>query len=118
VGIVDSESTDWVDRRALDHHGEMIGTVVDVYDDVQTGRAKWLVVSTGYFGTRRAVAPANGASFLGDDVVMSHSKAVIVAAPAVHTYTAIVADDERAVTAHYARHGTPPPGDHEKRQHP
>jgi uncharacterized protein YrrD len=112
------ELAEWVDRRVLDRHGEVIGVVVDLYDDSVTGRTKWLVVSTGFFGTRRKLIPVTGAFLFGDVVVVAYPRDVIVSAPPVHPFTAISAIDERAVIAHYARHGTPPTGSPEERQHP
>jgi sporulation protein YlmC with PRC-barrel domain len=110
-----TESADLVDRGVLDRHGEVIGTVVDVYEDALTGRAKWLVVSTGYFGTRRAVAPVQDAALIGDDVVVAYPRDVIDAAPHVHTFTAITPSDERTVSAHYALHQSPRGGGSSRR---
>jgi len=90
----------------LDRHGAVIGTVVDVFDDCRTGRARWLAVSTGYFGTRRALVPVRGASLLGADVLVAHEMAAVVAAPDVHTYTAIAPSDEAALCAHYGSGGS------------
>jgi hypothetical protein len=114
----DRELAEWVDRRVLDRHGEAIGVVVDLYDDSVTGRAKWLVVSTGFFGTRRTITPVQSASLFEDVVVVAYPKDVIVSAPPVHPFTAISATDERAVIAHYARHGTLPTGSPAERQIP
>ncbi len=115
---IDGGFPQWVDRRALDRHGVVIGTVIDVYEDSQTGREKWLAITTGYFGTRRVVAPVQDASLLGDDVVVAHAKDVIVAAPVVHTFTALTPADERSVSAYFARNGAPPAGHPAERQHP
>jgi hypothetical protein len=42
---------------AMDNHGDLIGVVVDVYEDPSSRRPAWLAISTGFFGTRVAVVP-------------------------------------------------------------
>ncbi|MBA3286610.1 MAG: PRC-barrel domain-containing protein [Acidimicrobiia bacterium] len=98
--------TEWVERRLLDRHGAVVGIVVDIYDDVATGRPKWFAVSTGFFGLRRVVAPASGASRLGEDVMVRHDKHVIDTAPRVRPMVTLRRNDEQALVEHYA--STPP----------
>ena len=82
--------------------------IVDVYNDSWTGQPRWLVLTTGFFGIRRTVAPVRDAVLLGKSVVVAYSKEVIATAPQVHTFTAITAADEPSIVAHYAHHGQRP----------
>lgn len=98
-----SHGTNWIDRRAIDRYGELLGIVVDVYDDAATRRPAWLAISTGFFGARVAVAPVQGATLLGADVVVAHDAATVRAAPAVTTVVTIDALDEQPLVEHYCR---------------
>jgi len=101
VAPMPRQRSDWVDRRALDRRGEVLGLVVDAYTDPVTHRIRWLAVATGFFGTRVAVVPVRGASLLGDDVVIAHSRHVITTAPAVDIVVGVDPADERSLIDHY-----------------
>jgi hypothetical protein len=93
----------WVDRRVVDPAGDLVGVVVDVYADADSGESCWLAISSGYFGTRVLVAPAAGASNRGSDVVIAHSRARVETAPTVHPVAALSGRDEQALRAHFGR---------------
>lgn len=93
----------WLDRRALDNCGELLGTVVDIYDDARTRRPSWLAISTGFFGTRIAVAPVRGASLLGDDVVVAHDRHTVTHAPTVDIVVTVEPNQHQRLLDHYAR---------------
>ncbi len=97
------ELSPWLDRRALDNHGTLLGVVVDICADVVSRRAEWLAISTGFFGTRVAVAPVRGASLLGDDVVIAHDRETITSAPTVDVLVAVDPDQQQLLVYHYAR---------------
>ncbi|MGI9051414.1 MAG: PRC-barrel domain-containing protein [Ilumatobacteraceae bacterium] len=111
-----TELADWVDRRAVDQHGEPVGVVVDIYLDMGTRRAKWLAISSGFFGTRTVVAPVRGASLLGGDVVISHPRELIGATPPVEAVVTIPLAVEQSVIDHYARGCVTPAGPPAERQ--
>ena len=94
---------DWIDRRALDKRGDLIGVIVDVYDDPTSGQPAWLAISTGFFGTRIAVAPLGDTNRLGDDVVIGHPRHTITTAPHVQVVMTIGADEQRSLLEHYTR---------------
>ena len=91
----------WVDRRVRDTSGDVLGVVVDVYEDPHTRRPTWLAISTGYFGTCVAVVPIRGASLLGDEVVVAHNRETITEAPAVEIFVAVTPDHHRQLVDHY-----------------
>lgn len=90
-----------MDRRVRDVSGEILGVIVDVYDDPNTRQPTWLAVSTGYFGTRVAIVPIRSASLLGSDVVIAHDRSLITAAPAVDVFVAVTPDHHRQLLDHY-----------------
>jgi PRC-barrel domain len=96
-----NELADWVDRRAVDRHGQSIVVIVDIYTDAPTGRPAWLAISSGFFGTRVVVAPVGSASLLGEDVVVAHARDVIERAPHVEAIVTIPPGQERSVIDHY-----------------
>jgi len=91
----------WVDRRVRDTGGNVLGVVVDVYEDPNTRQPTWLAVSTGYFGTRIVVVPICGSALLGDDVVVAHNRETITKAPAVEIFVAVTPDHHRQLSDHY-----------------
>ena len=98
----DTEMSSWLDRRVLDRNGDVFGTVVDVYVDAITCEPTWLAISTGMFGTRIAVAPVHGASLLGGDVVVAHSKLTVASAPSAQPRQMLDPSTVLAITHHYA----------------
>ena len=105
------DTNEWLDRRVLDNHGELLGLVVDVYDDATSRRPEWLAISTGFFGTRVAVAPIRGASLLGDDVVVSHDRSTIRNAPPVDIVMTIDRRQQQRLRDHYAHSQSANPAD-------
>lgn len=109
------QPSDWVDRRAVDRHGEVLGLVVDAYTDPATCRVRWLAVATGFFGTRVAVVPVHGASLLGHDVVIAHDRQLVTTAPTVDIVVGVDPADEQSLIDHYARpHPVPAAGTRER----
>lgn len=92
----------WLDRRALDNRGALLGVVVDIYTDLSR-RPEWLAISTGFFGTRVAVAPVRGASLLGEDVVIAHDQRTITTAPTVDVIVAVDPQQQQRLVDHYSR---------------
>jgi len=86
----------------LDKRGELVGVVVDVYDDPSTRRSAWLAISTGFFGTRVGVVPLHGASLLGDDVVIPYTRHVVTSAPRVDVIVTVDPDQQQWLIDHYA----------------
>lgn len=91
----------WVDRLSRDNRGEILGVVVDVYDDPDTRHPTWLAISTGYFGTRITVVPISGCSLLGEDVVVAHDRSTITSAPAVEINVTVAPEHHRRLIEHY-----------------
>src|SRR5688500_11445403 len=71
-GNVDVDAVDWLDRRVFARDIGLIGSVLAVYDDANTGRSAWIEVGMGAFSLRSAVVPLAGAMLWGSDVVVAH----------------------------------------------
>ena len=63
--------------------GEKIGTVEHFFTDDRTGAPTWVAVSTGLFGTRHSVVPANDATFAEGTVRLPVTKDAVRTAPSV-----------------------------------
>jgi hypothetical protein len=98
---VKARGDEWFDRRALDVHGDLLGVVVDVYDDPESRRPAWLAISTGFFGTRIGVVPLRGASLLGPDVVVAYDRHTISTAPAVDVVITVDPGQQQRLLDHY-----------------
>jgi hypothetical protein len=99
---VDVDATNWLDRRVYDRDGEVIGSVVGVYDDPVTGQSTWIAVGMGAFSLRTAVVPVAGALTWGADVIVAHDRATVLAAPWVDVVVSLFPDDEARLVEHYA----------------
>jgi sporulation protein YlmC with PRC-barrel domain len=62
---------------------EKIGTVENVYFDVQTNEPQWLAISGGFLSTKSTVVPLHGAQFEQDSIVVPFTKEQIRNAPDV-----------------------------------
>lgn len=113
-----TDRDEWIDRRAVDNQGGLLGVVVDVYEDSQSRCPAWLAISTGFFGTRIAIAPVHGASRLGEDVVIAHDRRTITTAPGVDIVVAVEPTQQRRLVDHYARPVGAPWSDHHAESSP
>ena len=82
--------------------GEKIGSVEEVYIDEQTQRPEWIGLGTGFFGMKRVLVPAEGASVSGEEVTVPYSKDYVKDAPDIDS-DVIDPETERALYAYYSR---------------
>lgn len=62
---------------------EKIGSVEDLYFDVQTGEPEWLAVGAGILSTKHKLVPLSGATFEDDGVIVPFTKEHVKSAPDV-----------------------------------
>jgi len=67
----------------LDSAGEKIGSVEEVFVDLQTDEPEWLGIGTGFFGTKHVLVPLAGASVADDNVEVRYSKDQVKDSPDV-----------------------------------
>lgn len=91
----------WRGRGVVDHHGEPVGTVADVYLDRQSGEPQWVLVDPGEEGSQPTFVPLAGASYAGEDVSVPFARAEIESAPAMRTGDELSTEDERRLLEHY-----------------
>ena len=110
---MDDEAADWLDKRVYDCRGDLVGSVVGVYDGTGTNRPAWLAIGMGTFGLRTGVVPVRGAVVWGSDVVLAHERQTIIRAPRVGVVETLIPEDEALLAEHYAHppnpfHAVPP----------
>jgi uncharacterized protein (TIGR02271 family) len=88
-------------RTMIDRDGDKIGKIDDVYEDRQGGQAKWALVNTGLFGTKKTFVPLRGAQPDGEDVRVPLEKARVKDAPGIETDGELSENEERELFTHY-----------------
>ncbi|MEZ0069710.1 uncharacterized protein (TIGR02271 family) [Streptacidiphilus sp. MAP12-20] len=71
---------DLIGHKAVDKHGEKIGTVDEVYLDDATGEPEWAAVRTGLFG-RDAFVPLTTSEFVSDELRVPYEKSQVKDSP-------------------------------------
>ena len=85
---------------------EKIGTVEDIYMDDDTREPEWLLVSTGWFGSRQSFVPMEGARRRGEDVFVPYGKDEVKAAPTAEADGHLEPAEEAMLYRHYGMDGT------------
>src|SRR3954447_609565 len=86
----------------VDHDGDTIGTIEDVFLDRQTGEPAWVGVKTGLFGLKHTVVPIRDAQLTEDDTVrVPLEKDLVKRAPRVDPDGELSPEDERKLWEHY-----------------
>ncbi len=49
-----------VGSTVVDHQGDKVGKIADIYLDRDTKQAEWALVESGLFGTKQAFVPLAG----------------------------------------------------------
>jgi sporulation protein YlmC with PRC-barrel domain len=62
---------------------EKIGTVENIYFDVETNEPRWLAISGGFLSSKSTVVPLHGAGYEQDSIVVPFTKDQIRNAPDV-----------------------------------
>jgi PRC-barrel domain len=89
--------------------GEKVGRVTDVYTDTGGSYARYLVVSTGWFGTKEHVVPVDDVRVEGRDddayLVLPYGKDELRDGPTFEPRKNITREHERGIYGHYGRTG-------------
>jgi uncharacterized protein (TIGR02271 family) len=91
----------WHGRDLIGSDGEKIGTVKEIYEDVQTGKPEWGLVSSGFFGTRSHFVPLAGAEPNGESIRVPATKDQVKSAPSIEGEGRLSEADERKLFEHY-----------------
>jgi uncharacterized protein (TIGR02271 family) len=97
----DSAVADWRGATAVDHDGEKIGTIDEIYADADTDKPEWLAVKTGLFGMKLSFIPIAEASETGGQVRVPYDNQQVKDAPAVEREGELSQEEEANLYRHY-----------------
>jgi uncharacterized protein (TIGR02271 family) len=97
----ESAVAEWRGRNAIDSQGGNLGSIDQIYMDVQTGKPEWLAVKTGLFGSNVSFVPIAEASEANGDVRLPYNKQQVKDAPNVEADSELSRDEEAALYRHY-----------------
>jgi uncharacterized protein (TIGR02271 family) len=91
----------WRGAAVVDHDGEKIGTIDEIYADADTGKPEWLAVKTGLFGMKLSLVPIAEATETGGGVRVPYDNQQVKDAPAVESDHELSQDEEANLYRHY-----------------
>lgn len=96
---------DLVGRSVYDSSDEKVGTVEGLYLDPADGAAKYLVVQSGWFGSKRHVVPIDEVTARGTDpdkeILLPYSRELLSGAPMFSEEHDLTLHDESEIQTHY-----------------
>lgn len=96
-----TEAYDFQGRTLVDHDGEKIGKIDELYYDERGGQPEWALVHTGLFGTKKTFVPIRDASPLGEDLQIPVTKDQVKDAPRVDVDQQLSEQQEHQLFDHY-----------------
>jgi uncharacterized protein (TIGR02271 family) len=96
-----TEAYDFRGRTLVDHEGDKIGKIDELYYDEQGGQPEWALVNTGLFGTKKTFVPIRSATPAGEDLRVPVSKDQVKNAPRVDADQELSEQEERRLFDHY-----------------
>src|SRR5215216_2639899 len=91
----------WQGRTMVDRDGDRIGNIDAIYVDDQTGEPEWVLVNTGFFGTRSTFVPIAQATARGDQVQVPYEKQLVKDAPNMDPDGHLSEQEEQELWRHY-----------------
>ena len=85
----------------LDQTGDKVGTADDIYLDSDTGQPEWVLVNTGFFGSKSTFIPLREAGIEGSDITVPYDKDHIKAAPNIDPEGSLSQEEEQSLYRHY-----------------
>jgi sporulation protein YlmC with PRC-barrel domain len=101
-GAIGKLSLDDLDgAKVIGADGEKIGSVSDVYYDVEGDEPLWALVSTGLFGTRSSFVPLVAAEFRHGELLVPFTKDRVEGAPNIDDEGDLNRNEEAELARHY-----------------
>jgi sporulation protein YlmC with PRC-barrel domain len=91
----------WRGNELIDRDGDKIGTIGEIYLDIETDAPEWATVKTGLFGTKHTFVPIRDATAEGDIVRIPFEKSHVKDAPTVDPEGELGEAEERELYNHY-----------------
>lgn len=90
----------------VDHSGEKVGGIGQVYLDDNTGQPEWVTVKTGLFGTSESLVPLAQATSEGNELRVPYPKDTIKDAPRIEADKHISPEEEEQLYRYYGLEST------------
>ena len=88
-------------QNLADRDGDKIGTVEEIYLDVETDQPEWALVNTGMFGTKSTFVPLKDATREGEMLRVPYEKSQVKDAPRVDADGRLSQREEAELYRHY-----------------
>jgi len=85
----------------IDANGDKVGKIDDIYLDQDTRKPEWALVHTGFFGSKEAFVPLEGARMEGDTIAVGFAKDQIKDAPHAEPDGELSQEEEQRLYSHY-----------------
>ena len=99
--VKQNELAGWIGHTLVDHSGDKIGKIVDLYADEATGQPEWIAVNTGRLGSKVNFVPLAGAERRGDDLQVPYNSDQVKDAPNADPDGHLSQDEEARLYGHY-----------------
>ena len=99
--LSDEQIRGLIGGTAVDQNGDKIGKIGMVYFDDQTGKADWVTVNTGFFGSSESFVPLASATVEGDTLRLPYTKDKVKDAPTVDADQHLDEADEQRLYSYY-----------------
>lgn len=99
--VDDQQLAHLVGAAVLAEDGDKIGKVGQVYFDDATGRAEWVTVETGLFGSSESFVPLRQATFDSGELRVPYSKSKVKDAPNIDDSRHLDVEEEEALYRYY-----------------
>jgi len=100
---------EWHGKTLLDHDGEKIGKLQDVYVDVETDAPQFATVKEGFIGRHLTFVPLGGVKVGPDELQVAVYKTQVEDAPNIELHGEELSQaDESSLYHHYELNYTPP----------
>lgn len=100
---------DWHGKMLLDHDGEKIGKLQDVYVDVETDVPQFATVKEGFIGRHLTFVPLGGIKISPSELQVAVYRTQVEAAPNIELQGEELSQaDESSLYHHYELNYTPP----------
>ncbi len=92
---------DWQGKDVLGSDGKKIGSIEDVYFDIETDEPRFLCAKAGWLGRHVVLVPATGVSASPDHLTVSVTRAVADKAPTMDPGGELSAEVEERLFGYY-----------------
>jgi uncharacterized protein (TIGR02271 family) len=111
MALTETDVMSWRGQTLVDHNGDKIGKIEEIYLDAETDVPEWALVTTGMFGTKQSFVPIQDATPADEGVRVAFDKQTVKDAPKVDPDGHLSDREEADLYRYYGREYSQPAGD-------